>query len=118
MQSRDLRGNLRRIDRFILQQYVLIGLSQFYSKAARIIPYNLKETPNESEFIVKCDFSENDCTVLQNEAHSCHWTSLQELSERFVIVSDCLQHNSSLFLHLPKKAHFISNQNQRIFKNN
>lgn len=106
-----------------------------------------KENLSDSEFVVTCDFSENYSIVLQDEAQSYHWTSQQITIHpfviyykqedkiehvSFVIISDCLEHNtiavytfqkklisylSSKFQNLPKKIYYFSDGSAAQYKN-
>jgi len=106
-----------------------------------------KENPEESEFVVTCDFSENYRVVLQDEAQSYHWASQQVTIHPFVIyfkeenkiehasyviVSDSLEHNTvavytfqkklitfltAKFKNLPKKIFYFSDNFAAQYKN-
>lgn len=94
---------------------------------------NLKEILKIGEFIISGDFSENFSFVLQNEAQGYYWTrkqatihpfviyykndenKLQHLN--FVIISNCLKHNSVLvYLFMTKLIKFLESKFKLITK--
>lgn len=102
------RSSEEFIDLFCSKMSALVRHDFIAKQQGRFLT-NLKDSLNESEFIVTCDFSENYSIVLQDEAQSYHWTSQQVTIHpfviyyrkdgktehvSFVIVSECLQHNT------------------------
>lgn len=101
----------------------------FIAKQQSTFMTHTKENLSESEVAVVCDFSENYSFVLQDEAQSYHWNSAQatvhpfviyyreENNVRhfsFVIISDCLQHNTvAVHLFQKKLINFLKSK----FKN-
>lgn len=134
------------IDLFCSQMSSLVQ-HDFIAKQQRAFLNYTKENLNDSEFVVVCDFSENYSIVLQDEAQSYHWTSQQvtihpfvvyykqedEIEHvSFVIVSDCLEHNTvavytfqkklisyltNKFQRLPKKIYYFSDGSAAQYKN-
>lgn len=134
------------IDLFCSKMSALVR-HDFIAKQQGAFLNNTKENLHDSEFVVTCDFSENYSIVLQDEAQSYHWTSqqitihpfviyykqednIEHLS--FVIISDCLQHNTvavytfekklisyltNKFQKLPKKIFYFSDGSAAQYKN-
>lgn len=89
----------------------------FIAKQQSSFMNHVKENLKDSEVLVICDFSENYSFVLQDEAQSYHWNRGQatvhpfviyykrQKTEHvsFVIISDCLQHNTVTVYCFQKK---------------
>lgn len=97
----------------------------FIAKQQSTYQNERKETLEEGEFLVICDFSENYSFVLQDAAQGFHWNNAQATLHPFVayykdhgtdtvehvsytIISDCLRHDTvAVHLFQKKLIHFL-----------
>ena len=101
-----------------MHSFIATQQSQYYSE----IKNNLKL----GEFLVIADFSENYAFVVQDEVHGFHWNNNQATlhpfviyykadssvqSQSFVIISDCLKHDSAAVHLFNRKLINFLNQN-------
>lgn len=119
----------------------------FIAKQQTSFMNQLKENLKESEFLITLDFSENYSMVVQDEAQSYHWASghatvhpfviyykenTKVAHTNFVIISDCLEHNTvavytfqkkliefltAKFETVPKKLYYFSDGCAAQYKN-
>ncbi|CAH0558681.1 unnamed protein product [Brassicogethes aeneus] len=117
------------IDLFCSKMSALVK-HDFIAKQQGAFLNNTKENLHDSEFVVTCDFSENYSIVLQDEAQSYHWTSQQITIDpfviyykqedniehlSFVIISECLQHNTvAVYTFQKKLICYLTNKFQKL----
>lgn len=119
----------------------------FIAKQQVLFMNQLKENLKVSEFLVTLDFSENYSMVVQDEAQSYHWAgghatvhpfviyykkNAKVAHTNFVIISDCLEHNTvavytfqkkliefltTKFETVPKKLYYFSDGCAAQYKN-